>query len=323
MSLTETTTMPLRIDGLAELYQQTDFLSQGWTARFGDVPLNLEIGCGYGHFLSWLAPRHPEQAFIGLDIVTKVLKRAEAKCRQSGAQNLMLAKLDALFVMRELIPPARLDHLYILFPDPWFKERHQRRRTLREDTLPLYASRIRPEGRLLFVSDDPPYAEDARRLLEASPYFEQTDFPEISVRTKYENKWLEQNKTITRLAYRRLDHPDLPQSGNWQGYAQQIKRQLSLPETTINDLQQMEWPYVFEAKNMTIKVQHVFQGIRSQDLLMQWVIAVPNTMAQKTWAVLNTAGELSIPDFEAFPYLASRETVLDAMQASLESRLNV
>lgn len=317
------TDKPLRINSLAELYQQPDFLSQGWASRFGDGPLNLEIGCGYGHFLSWLAPRHPEQGFIGLDIVTRVLKRAEVKCRQNPAQNVLLAKLDALFVLRELIPPARLEHLYILFPDPWFKERHHRRRTMREDTLPLFASRIRPDGRLLFVSDDPPYAEDARRLLDASPYFEATDFPEITVRTKYENKWLEQNKPITRLAYRRLDHPDLPQTGSWQGFEPEVKWQLNLPEQALDRLQQMEWPYVYEAKPLTLKVQRLFRGLNSQDLLMRWIIAAPDTMAQKTWAILNAEGQLSIPHFEAFPYLASRAQILSQMQQALESRLHV
>lgn len=303
-------------------YDNPDFLAQGWDAIFpGHQGLNLEIGCGYGHFLGWLAPQHPQQAFIGLDIVNKVLRRADRRLSKNSANNVVLAKLDALHVLRELIAPASLDHLYILFPDPWFKESHKRRRTLREDTLTLFASRLKAGGRLLFVSDDPPYAADALALLEASPLFAATDFPPIEVKTKYENKWLAQNKAIHRLAYTRVPHPpslpDLPDTGVWPGYAHDVSAQIAdWGSASLSRLQSRFQEALIGLGPLTLKLQSI-EATSSDSLRLRVILIHAGSLAQNTWLELDVSGKLRVAADSRLPFVAHREAILERIAGHL------
>lgn len=298
-----------------DLMTHPDFLRAGWQAWSPEArALHVEIGCGYGHFLEWLAPRRPDTAFIGLDIVSKVLRKAQH--RLAKTTNVTLAKLDALYALRELVAPVSLEALYILFPDPWFKERHQKRRTLREDTLPLFASRLQIGGQLIFVSDDPPYAADALELLEASPYFERDTFPEVTVKTKYENKWLAQEKPIHRYAYRRVEHPDFAGlSAEWIDISQPLEGHLDSPPPTGEALEAhlptVHMPLIHQTEHFTFKIRRIYTAQHNQDLLVQGVLAEPNTLAQAIWLHIDVTGKVTVPDFAPFPYAQRRQLVFD------------
>ncbi len=305
-----------RILDHAQLVGNPTFLEKGWPGLF-DQPqaFHLEIGCGYGHFMEWLAPRQPETAFVGLDIVNKVLRRAQIRLKDTD--NVALGKLDALYTLRELVAPGTLDVLYILFPDPWFKERHQKRRTLREGTLKLFASRLKVGGQLIFVSDDPPYAADAERLLENCPYFEQGSFPEITVKTKYENKWLAQEKPIHRYAYRRIEHADFAHEvPGWQDAREPLVAQLDVNATSLKQLATRTFPVTYHVPEdiFTFKLQRIYTGQQSGALLIQGVVAEPHSLAQTVWLTLSPSGELRVPGFAPFPYVLRRERVFKAWE---------
>lgn len=298
-----------------DLMAHPAFLSSGWQAWSPDSrALHVEIGCGYGHFLEWLAPRRPQTAFLGLDIVSKVLRKAQH--RLANTTNVTLAKMDALYTLRELVAPVSLEALYILFPDPWFKERHQKRRTLREGTLFLFASRLQLGGQLIFVSDDPPYAADALELLEACPYFERDTFPEITVKTKYENKWLAQEKPIHRYAYRRVEHPDFAElSAEWKDLSQPLEGHLGRAPFTGESLEahlpNEAMPLTYHTEHFTLKIQRIYTAQHNQDLLIQGVVAEPHTLAQSMWLQIDATGKVTVPDFAPFPYVQRRQVVFD------------
>lgn len=296
-----------------DFYTDPEFLARGWQAFFPQATaLNFEIGCGYGHFLAWLAPRHRQQAFIGVDIVSKILRKAEKRLRRidKGAANVLLAKLDALLSLEELIARASLDHLYILFPDPWPKS--LMRRSLRADTLPLFASRLKAGGRLIFVSDDPDYSRDARELLDASPLFEAAEFPPIEVKTKYEQKWLAQAKTITRLAYRRVQRDDLPDTGSWPGYALQPAH--SLPDWQPERLERIRANFalkVFKHRNLSFKLDACYSASRSRALRFRLILAPGgSSLAQHSWLSLDAQGSLQAAPGSWLPCLNQREMIL-------------
>lgn len=123
----------------------------------------LEIGFGGGEHLVAQAIANPNAAVIGcepfIDGVVKVLSRIE----QLGLTNVRLHDDDARDVLRWL-PAASIDRAFVLFPDPWPKARHRKRRLVSGPTLGLLARVIKPGAQLRVATDIGDYA---RTILEA------------------------------------------------------------------------------------------------------------------------------------------------------------
>ena len=123
----------------------------------------LEIGFGGGEHLVAQATAHPDIAFVGcepfIDGVVKVLSAIEE--RKLG--NIRLHDDDARDVLRWL-PAASIDRAFILFPDPWPKTKHRKRRLVSGPTLALLARTMKPGAQLRVATDIGDYA---RTILEA------------------------------------------------------------------------------------------------------------------------------------------------------------
>jgi tRNA (guanine-N7-)-methyltransferase len=117
----------------------------------------LEIGFGGGEHLVWQAKRHPDVGILGCepfeDGVIKVLSAIEV----DGLTNVRLLAGDARPLLR-LLPQAGIGRVFILFPDPWPKKRHHKRRLLSAATLDDVARILRPAGELRMATDDGEYA---------------------------------------------------------------------------------------------------------------------------------------------------------------------
>jgi len=127
------------------------------------APLWLEVGFGGGeHTLAQLA-MHPEAAIIASEVFENGLCSLLSRLVPDGAEatgalprNLRLWPRDARHLLQQL-PAGALDRLFLLFPDPWPKARHAKRRFVHPETLPLVARAIRPGGLWRIASDDPTY----------------------------------------------------------------------------------------------------------------------------------------------------------------------
>ena len=130
---------------------------QGSTATW------LEIGFGGGEHLLWQARRHPDVALIGCepyeDGVIKVLTAVEAE----GLGNVRVHMGDARDVLRR-IAKSSIDRAFILFPDPWPKRKHRKRRLVNASLLDLLARAMKPGAELRIATDIGDYA---RTILEA------------------------------------------------------------------------------------------------------------------------------------------------------------
>lgn len=127
-------------------------------AMFGrHAPLRLEIGCGHGEFIAALAASHPDEDLLGFEHDPLRVTKAAHKCWRSGASNVRLFEGDAAAGVRRL-PESCLHRAYVLFPDPWPKLRHRRRRLLDRAFLLDLARAMAPGGRLVIASDHHGYA---------------------------------------------------------------------------------------------------------------------------------------------------------------------
>jgi tRNA (guanine-N7-)-methyltransferase len=125
----------------------------------------LEIGFGNGEHLLERALAQPEQDFIGVEVHRPGIGHLLLAAAKADVANLRIIAHDAVEVLHEQIEPGSLDEVQLLFPDPWPKKRHHKRRIVQHDFVALVASRLGPGGRLHLATDWEPYAEQMLLVL--------------------------------------------------------------------------------------------------------------------------------------------------------------
>ena len=130
----------------------------------------LEIGFGGGEHLVAQARAHPEQRFIGAEPFLNGVGSCLRHIEESGVQNVRIHHGDARDVLARL-PDASLDRCYILFPDPWPKARHHKRRLIQRDFLAELARVLKPGAEARFATDWANYAEWTLEMFHKEPRF--------------------------------------------------------------------------------------------------------------------------------------------------------
>jgi tRNA (guanine-N7-)-methyltransferase len=158
----------------------------------------LEIGFGGGEHLLWQARHNPRALIIGCepyeDGVIKVLSAIETE----GLKNLRIHMGDVRDILRAL-PQGALDRAFILFPDPWPKRKHRKRRLVNSSLLELLARALKPGAELRIATDIGDYARTMLEAFRSEPGFawqaeSPADWrtqPADWVETKYEAKAIE------------------------------------------------------------------------------------------------------------------------------------
>jgi tRNA (guanine-N7-)-methyltransferase len=116
----------------------------------------LEIGFGAGEHLAEQAERHPDTGFIGSEVFEDGIVRALGEVSRRDLTNIRLFTEDARLLLAAL-PPASLGRVFILFPDPWPKRRHHKRRLVAPATLDLLAVAMADGAELRLATDDRDY----------------------------------------------------------------------------------------------------------------------------------------------------------------------
>lgn len=121
-------------------------------------PFVLEIGFGAGEHLAGRAAAAPQGGFIGVEPFLNGVGACLSKIDEGGLANVRLHAGDARDVLAQL-PPGALDMVYILFPDPWPKARHHKRRLIQPAFLAELARVTKPGAEVRFATDWADYAE--------------------------------------------------------------------------------------------------------------------------------------------------------------------
>ncbi|MBV8910075.1 MAG: tRNA (guanosine(46)-N7)-methyltransferase TrmB [Gammaproteobacteria bacterium] len=140
------------------------------TAVFGrDAPRTLEIGFGNGEHLAMLATAHPERDFLGVEVHRPGVGRLLLALQAAELTNVRVVCHDAVEVLAQQIPRRWLEEILVLFPDPWPKKRHHKRRLIQRAFAEVLAGRLAPGGRLRLATDWEPYALEMLETLRAVP----------------------------------------------------------------------------------------------------------------------------------------------------------
>ena len=127
-------------------------------ALFGATPSSvwLEIGFGGGEHLALQAERNPEAGFIGCEVFDNGIVKLLARIQAGRLENIRIFADDARLLLAALLP-ASIDRVFILFPDPWPKRRHHKRRIISRETLDSLAEIMTDNGELRLATDDAGY----------------------------------------------------------------------------------------------------------------------------------------------------------------------
>jgi tRNA (guanine-N7-)-methyltransferase len=128
-----------------------------------------EIGCGHGHFLAAYAKAHPKELCIGIDINLDRVRRATKKRDRAGLDRLHFVRAEAQLFLEVLPSDAAFSAIYLLFPDPWPKNRHHKYRLLQAEFLHAVAPRSGQGTPLFFRTDHAPYFAEVEKLLRENP----------------------------------------------------------------------------------------------------------------------------------------------------------
>jgi len=172
--------------------------------------IHLEIGFGGGEHLISRAQANPRIGFIGAEPFINGMAKALAAIDDAKLQNIRLHHADAVALL-DWLPPAALGRVDLLYPDPWPKRRHWKRRFVNAENIARLARVLRPGGEFRFASDWANYAEWTLARFMRSGDFVWTatraddwrkPWPDFS-RTRYEAKAIREGRMPCYLAFRR------------------------------------------------------------------------------------------------------------------------
>jgi tRNA (guanine-N7-)-methyltransferase len=174
----------------------------------------LEVGFGAGEHLAAQAEAHPKTGFIGCEPFVNGVAALLARVEHLGLGNIRIYDDDARYLIDRLAD-ASLGRVFVLFPDPWPKSRHARRRFVSVETLDALARVMADGAELRVATDDPVYLRWALAVLTRHPDFawcaeRATDWrtrPADQPATRYEEKARAKGVTPVFLVFMRRPRP--------------------------------------------------------------------------------------------------------------------
>ena len=166
----------------------------------------LEIGFGGGEHLAHQAQLHPGVSFLGAEPFVNGIAKLLALVEEKDLRNVLVHDGDARDLL-EVLPEASFERVYLLFPDPWPKARHNKRRFVSAENVSHFHRILKQEGLFLFASDIEEYVSWTREHVAAHGGFREEGDPvepfENWIQTRYEAKARREGRGSTYLTFRR------------------------------------------------------------------------------------------------------------------------
>lgn len=179
-------------------------------ALFGSKPVWLEIGFGAGEHMVHQAVQNPDVGIIGCEPYINGVATLLGKIRKAGADNLSVHPGDARDMM-DVLPEGSIDRAFLLYPDPWPKKRHHRRRFVTPEHLVPLAKCLKSGAIFRVATDIPDYVRQTLEQVTTMDEFEwlaegpndwRNSWPDW-ISTRYELKALREGRTPHYLTFRK------------------------------------------------------------------------------------------------------------------------
>lgn len=190
----------LLLQNLLPLYEikSPEIKSQGinfWSAENKNQKTCLEIGFGFGDFLFEKAKNNPNILFFGSEPHLNGVVNLLAKLEKEPLNNLKITTQDVRIFTKDF-PPEIFDKIYILFPDPWPKAKHFKRRLINSEFLDFLAGKLKSKAELTIATDHDSYKTWILSAIAKNKNFgwlaeskkDWQEFPSDWITTKYQKK---------------------------------------------------------------------------------------------------------------------------------------
>jgi len=168
------------------------------------APLEIDLGCGDGAFLAALAQENPAHNFLGIE---RLLGRVRSVCRKVARldlKNARILRMESDYAVTHLLAAGSVTTFHLLFPDPWPKRRHHRRRAFTPEFLSSIQRALVGGGLFHVATDHADYFHQIERVIAATDIFvisrEQNHFPP----TSFEQKYVARGLSVHRLLLRKV-----------------------------------------------------------------------------------------------------------------------
>jgi tRNA (guanine-N7-)-methyltransferase len=173
------------------------------------APRVVEIGFGNGENIAALATSRRERDYLGIEVHRAGVGRLMLAAETEQLTNLRIVCHDAVEVLEHQIAAGSLDEVLILFPDPWHKKRHHKRRLIQPAFVSTLVSRLKPAGVLRLATDWEAYALQMLEVLGANASLANLsdkgfiERPAERITTRFEKRGARLGHGVWDLAFRR------------------------------------------------------------------------------------------------------------------------
>jgi tRNA (guanine-N7-)-methyltransferase len=172
-----------------------------------DAPSELDLGSGDGGFLLAMATHFPNRNFLGVERLLGRVRSSARRALRENLANVRLLRLDSMYAVHWLLPHESFARIHFLFPDPWPKKRHHRRRLFQPEFLRAIHKLLAPCGELLFKTDHQEYFQHAQAVAASlGDFFEvpwaSGDF--FYPQTDFERQWRSEGREIWQLRLKKV-----------------------------------------------------------------------------------------------------------------------
>ena len=170
----------------------------------------MDIGFGSGESLIHLATNFREKKFLGIEVYLSGIGGVLRDAKEKNLTNLKIINGDAEDILINRLKGITFNSILFLFPDPWPKKRHHKRRLIKEEFVHRLKNITKPNGQIMFKSDWQDYFDSAKEIISKSNSWEEIDEHEYTEefkklpKTRFERKAIREGRKINNLVFRKL-----------------------------------------------------------------------------------------------------------------------
>jgi len=167
--------------------------------------VELDVGAGYGRFGRAHAAANPGTRVLGIEQESARVARSDVIARRAGIRNVAYLVAEARYALEFCVPPDSVAAAFLLFPDPWPKDRHARNRLFRAPVVSLLHRALRRGGVLHAATDDEAYFGQMLEVMRGDDRFEPAPPYERGEdeKTDFEIKFLGQGRVVRAASWRK------------------------------------------------------------------------------------------------------------------------